>query len=376
MSEQVLYRKYRPKGFDEVVGQEHITRILQNAIKLGRVAHAYLFSGPRGTGKTTIARILAKSVNCEKNKDGMPCNMCDTCKEVASGYSLDLVEVDAASSRGIDEIRELREAVRLAPARAKYKVYIIDEVHMLTKEAFNALLKTLEEPPAHAIFILATTDIQKVPDTIISRCQHFEFKKIPAAAIVERLEGVAKAEGIKAEKEALQLIAFFADGGLRDAESTLGQVLAGHDKPVLEEGDVRFLLGAPEAESVSALIGFIAEKNAARAVELINQVIDEGADPQLYAKLIIRQMRHMMLSAINPQYVVHVASELSEEERSFISAKKDAFTLAELERILKIFVEAYWLSYRTIFPQLPLELAVIDILRDSLQSEKASGKVG
>lgn len=353
MSEQVLYRKYRPKSFDEVVGQEHITRILQNAVRLGRVAHAYLFSGPRGTGKTTIARLLAKSVNCEKNKDGKPCNTCETCNTLASGHSLDLVEIDAASSRGIDEIRELREAVRLSPARAKYKVYIIDEVHMLTKEAFNALLKTLEEPPAHAIFILATTELEKVPETIVSRCQHFEFKKIPAAAIVEKLERVVKAEGIKAEPAALELLAFFADGGLRDAESMLGQVLAGHDKPKLEEKDVRFILGAPEAEFVSALINFVKDKNAAGALELINQVIDEGVDPQLYAKLIIRQVRDMLLDQMK-------------------SKSAGAFSLPELERMLKIFIDAYWNSYRTIFPQLPLELAIVEILRDALLEKEVN----
>ncbi len=367
MSEQVLYRKYRPKSFAEVVGQEHITQILQSALREGRVAHAYLFSGPRGTGKTTVARLLAKSVNCEKGKDGKPCGACDICKEFTSGYTLDLVEVDAASSRGIDEIRELRDAVRLSPARAKYKVYIIDEVHMLTKEAFNALLKTLEEPPAHAIFILATTEVQKVPETIISRCQHFEFKKIRAPAIVERLLDLVKQEKVSAEKEALQLLAFFADGGLRDAESMLGQVLAASGK--LTAADVRLVFGAPAEERVAGLIERIAAKDVPGAMALVGETADEGVDPQLYAKLLAHRARHMLLTRLNPKHVAYAAAEFSPEQRASIEAQRERFSVDELERILKAFLDAYWLSPKSVFPQIPLELAVIDILRDSIEKQ-------
>lgn len=365
MSEQVLYRKYRPQSFTEVVGQEHVTAILQNAIMQGRVAHAYLFSGPRGTGKTTVARLLAKSVNCENAKGGNPCGTCDICKEFAIGHTLDLVEIDAASSRGIDEIRELRDAVRLSPARTKYKVYIIDEVHMLTKEAFNALLKTLEEPPAHAIFILATTELEKVPETIVSRCQHFEFKKIRMAAMVERLEQIVKREHVKAEKDGLRLLAFFADGGLRDAESMLGQVMAGSS--TLTAADVRLVLGAPDEERVHALIQCLAAKDTAGAVRVVNETIDEGTDPQLYAKLLAHHARHMLLARLNTKHLAYAASDLSESARAFIEAEntQPALTADDLERMLKVFLDAYWASFRAVFPQLPLELAVIEYLRDT-----------
>ncbi|OGZ45800.1 MAG: DNA polymerase III, subunit gamma and tau [Candidatus Ryanbacteria bacterium RIFCSPHIGHO2_01_FULL_48_27] len=360
MSEQVLYRKYRPKSFSEIAGQEHIMRVLQNALKLGRIAHAYLFAGPRGTGKTTIARLLAKSVNCPEGKPDEPCNKCEICMEFSSGHALDLVEIDAASSRGIDEIRELREAVRLMPARAKYKVYIIDEVHMLTKEAFNALLKTLEEPPAHAIFILATTELEKVPETIISRCQTFEFKKLSVPVIIKRLEGIVSAEHIKADAEALRLVALFADGGLRDAESMLGQVLASSDKITLE--DVRMILGAPDSEAVEGLVAALLKKDTSRALELIDQTIDQGTDPQFFAKLLVRLTRHLYLFKLNPRHIELAGSELSPEEVSFIKAHQEA-SPEELQKLLKILIDAYWNSFRTVFPQLPLELAVAECLK-------------
>jgi len=369
MSEQVLYRKYRPKSFEEVVGQEHITGILEQAIKQGKIAHAYLFSGPRGTGKTTVARLLAKLANCPNQKNGAPCNKCEICLEFTSGHTLDLVEIDAASSRGIDEIRELREAVRLAPARATYKVYIIDEVHMLTKEAFNALLKTLEEPPAHAIFILATTELHKVPETIISRAQHFEFKKIRTEDIVERLSRILKKEEVKADKDALRLIALFAEGGLRDAESMLGQVLAGRSELSLE--DVRLVLGAPKEEWVQALIAALAAKNAGEAMRVINTTVDEGTDPEFFLKIIIRQVRHLLLSVLNPKYLEEISSELSAEEKKFLQEQVKLFTIPELERMLKAFIDAYWASFRSIIPQIPLELAIVEILRDNLPETKS-----
>jgi DNA polymerase III subunit gamma/tau len=368
MSEQVLYRKYRPQAFADVVGQEHITVLLQNAVKSGRVAHAYLFSGPRGTGKTTVARLLAKAASCENQKNGEPCNICATCKEFAAGSALDLIEIDAASSRGIDDIRELREAVRLSPARAVYKVYIIDEVHMLTKEAFNALLKTLEEPPAHAIFILATTDPEKVPETIISRTQHHEFHKISAPAIFERLSKLAKKEGIAADKDALRLLAVFADGGLRDAESMLGQVAAG--RAALTAEDVRLVLGAPREELVHGFLSSLLQKNAAGAAKTANEAIDQGTDPQVYIMIALRNVRHLLLAKLDPRSVERLAGEQTEAEQKFVAEHAAEITVPQAEHMLKTLINAHTMSYRAVFPQIPLELAIVEILRDSFEENE------
>ncbi|WP_456435360.1 DNA polymerase III subunit gamma/tau [Thermovibrio ammonificans] len=226
MAYLAIPRKYRPQRFDQVVGQDFITKTLKNAIKSGRFAHAYIFAGPRGVGKTTTARIVAKALNCENPTDGEPCNSCPQCLEISKGAHPDVIEVDAATNRGIDQIRELRESVHYAPARGKRKVYIIDEFHMLTKEAFNALLKTLEEPPEHAVFILATTEIDKIPPTILSRCQKFLFRKVPRELIVETLERICRSEGVEFDREALELIAVASEGCIRDAESLLDQAIA------------------------------------------------------------------------------------------------------------------------------------------------------
>src|SRR3989344_3003758 len=252
-----LYRKYRPQVFSEIIGQEHVVQILTNAITAAKISHAYLFSGPRGSGKTTIARLLAKAVNCEDKKDYEPCNKCPSCLEINQGRSLDLIEIDAASHRGIDEIRELKEGIKFTPTKSKYKVFIIDESHQLTKEAANALLKTLEEPPSHAIFILATTEIQKMIPTVISRCQRFDFRRLTLPEILKRLEIISKKENLQIEKEALEVIALNSGGSFRDAEGLLDQVIifSGKEKEIKAE-DIKDFLGIVDTQLISQLVDF------------------------------------------------------------------------------------------------------------------------
>ncbi|TFG35406.1 MAG: DNA polymerase III subunit gamma/tau, partial [Parcubacteria group bacterium] len=265
MSNLVLYRKYRPQTFGEIIGQEHVVKTLSNALASGKVSHAYLFSGPRGSGKTTIARVMAKSLNCSDRKAGdfEPCNKCSSCLEIGEGRSMDLIEIDAASHRGIEEMKELINGIQFSPSKSNYKVFIIDECHQLSKEAANALLKTLEEPPGHAVFILATTELHKMISTILSRCQRFDFRKLTVAEIVRRLEILIGNEKARIEKPALELIAINASGSIRDAESLLGQVLTFEDsssKQEIKAEKVKDLLGLVEISLISKFAGFLFEK--------------------------------------------------------------------------------------------------------------------
>lgn len=271
----VLARRYRPQRFEDVVGQEPVAKALVNALQSNRVAHAYLFTGARGVGKTSMARILAKALNCEKGPTAEPCNQCDICRAITDGSDLDVVEIDGASNRQIDDIRELRQNVRVKAGRARYRIYIIDEVHMLTKEAFNALLKTLEEPPPHVKFIFATTDVQKVPVTILSRCQRFDFAGIGVPQIIERLKGVVESEGMKADDEALELVARRAGGSMRDAQSLLDQLLAfGGDQ--LTSDQVHALLGTAPAEKVAELAAAALQHDAKKCLELVDREVQSG----------------------------------------------------------------------------------------------------
>ena len=372
MPELVLYRKYRPKTFKEIVGQEHIVKTLTNALKLDRIAHAYLFTGPRGTGKTTIARLLAKAINCENRNGFEPCNQCPSCLEINENRALDLIEIDAASNRGIDEIRELRDGIKFTPTRLKYKVFIIDEVHMLTKEAFNALLKTLEEPPSHAVFILATTEVQKVPQTIISRCQRFDFVKIPVLKIIERLKYICEKEKINIEDEALKLIAFQGEGALRDSEGLLGQISVLYtqnrpqDKITLK--DVQEFLGVADISAVSKLVDLISSKKLSEAIFHINQIMDNGYDINQFIKHLIGYFHKMMLLKVDRNLYKLTAPELTEEQLSVIIRQGENFSSSDLNKILRILLDTENEMKFSNSPQIPLELALIEIIGLSEQA--------
>jgi len=283
MSYQVTARKWRPQKFEEVVYQDHVSKTLKNSIEKGRVSHAYLFSGPRGTGKTTMARILAKALNCETGPTPSPCGECDNCREIRNSMSFDVIEIDGASNRGVNDIRELRENVNFAPVKAKYKIYIIDEVHMLTKEAFNALLKTLEEPPPHVVFIFATTEAHQVPDTILSRCQKYFFKKIPVDPIVRQLKNIIQHEGYRVSDRALFPIARAAEGSMRDAQSLMDQVISFSDSrkggdTEISEMDALSILGIVPVESYAVLLGSIAAADTAAVMAEVHRISIMGAD--------------------------------------------------------------------------------------------------
>lgn len=299
MAHLALYREFRPQRFADVVGQQHITRTLRNALMNNRIHHAYLLSGPRGTGKTTVARILAKAVNCLNLQDGEPCNECSACRSIMAGETMDLIEIDAASNRGVEEIRDLRDKVKYAPAELKRKVYIIDEVHMLTEAAFNALLKTLEEPPAHAMFILATTEKHKLPVTILSRCQCFDYHRLSTYEIVQRLEQVCRACGVAAAPEALTAIARQAEGGMRDALSLLDQVMAYAEEGQITLEDTLHVLGAAPLEQFLELDQRLTTGNVGAALLLLDELIRQGKDLRQLVRDYMAHMRDLLLYKVD-----------------------------------------------------------------------------
>ena len=355
MSYLVLARKYRPQTFDEVTGQEHITDLLKRAITSNRIHHAYLFCGPRGIGKTSCARILAKSLNCEKGPTFKPCGECVACQEITRGSSFDVLEIDGASNRGIDEIRTLRENVKFAPSAGKYKIYIVDEVHMLTAEAFNALLKTLEEPPAHVKFIFATTAPQKVPATIISRCQRFDFKRISVETIVATMAAISKKEKFTIDQDALYAIAKAAQGSLRDALSILDQLSALSDEGI-EAKDVFSMLGMVETQFLFDLTGALAQKNCPLALEILEKIIDQGKDIKQLNKDLIEHFRNLM--------VVKIGGKALGKLIDYPAAIKDMylnqcaqFTLKDILRAIDTLIETQDIAGITESARMPLEVA-------------------
>ena len=297
MSYQVLARKWRPQTFEEVVGQETVTKTLQNAIKSERVAHAFLFAGVRGVGKTTTARILAKALNCQEGPTPSPCGECVSCRDITEVNSIDVLEIDAASNTGVDNIRELRESARYGTARDRFKIFIIDEAHMLSNAAFNALLKTLEEPPPHVKFILATTEYAKIPVTIASRCQQYDFKPIPFSLILERLELLRKEEGIEISEHSLRAIVSVAEGSMRDAQSALDQIIAFGGKQISDEA-VRVLLGVVDEKAILSLVDVVLERDVKILVEQVQELVNSGVDPRNFCRKLIHHVRNLMVCRV------------------------------------------------------------------------------
>jgi DNA polymerase-3 subunit gamma/tau len=355
MSYLVLARKYRPQNFEELVGQTHITELLRKSIESGRIAHAFLFCGPRGIGKTSCARILAKSLNCQNGPTLKPCGECPACLEIANGNSFDVIEIDGASNRGIDEIRTLRENVKFAPSYGRFKIYIVDEVHMLTSDAFNALLKTLEEPPEHVKFIFATTEVQKVPATIISRCQRFDFKRIQVEIIMANLKSICVKENLKANEEALFAIAKASQGSMRDALSILDQLGALSDKGI-DAADVFSMLGMVEIEFLFDLTDALIARNCIKALDTFNQIIERGKDIKQLGKDLTEHFRHLMIvkvGGVSLNGLIDYPSGVKQR----LAAQAEKITIAGILKAIELFIEAQETAKVMETLRMPLEVA-------------------
>ena len=361
----VFALKWRPKNFDEVIGQEHIVSTLKNSLVKNRLAHAYLFCGPRGVGKTSLARILAKSLNCKNGPTLTPCQVCPACVEIAQSRSMDVIEIDGASNRGIDEIRTLRENVKFSPVSGKFKIYIIDEVHMLTPEAFNALLKTLEEPPEFVKFIFATTHPHKVIPTILSRCHRFDFRRIPVTEIIAQLEKIVKEENIAIDKEVLFAIAKSSDGSLRDAESILDQLVSfAKEKVTLK--DVISVLGVVEQDALFEITDKIIQKDALAALELFNKIIDEGKDTGVFLSYLIEHFRNLMVAKISraDSRLIDLPQDICER----LLKQADAFTLDEIFSTFNVMVNTQETAKRMDSVRIPLEISLVKLAQEKKDS--------
>ena len=346
MSYQVLARKYRPQRFSEVIGQEHVTRTLRNAIEQARIAHGYIFSGHRGIGKTTVARILAMALNCRSAEKPVaePCGVCDSCVEIRAGNSVDVIEIDAATNRGIDEIRELREAARYRPARDRYKIYILDEAHQITDAAFNALLKTLEEPPGHVIFMLATTQPEDIPQTIRSRCQHFSFRAVSFDQIVSQLRDLSTRENIPSEDDALALLAEAGDGSMRDALSLLDQAIASSEGPLTAEC-VRQLIGVAPSGTLEEILKAVAESDSQAILHITDRLLTEGQNPVPFTRQLVRFLRNALVSKVSGANSSLL--QISTDERNRIARIAALFSEEDLARHLQIMLRTHAeLGYR------------------------------
>lgn len=359
MSRRALYLKWRPGTFEEIIGQEPVTRTLRQAIDQGKISHAYLFCGPRGTGKTSTARILAKAVNCI-GEGPHPCNACAICQAINDGSLIDLIEIDAASHTGVDNVRELRDKVGFRPNQARYKVYIIDEVHMLSSAAFNALLKTLEEPPPHVIFVLATTEPHRVPATVISRCQRFDFRYVPASTIAAHLRQIAAVEGLRIEDEALELIAVHAAGGVRDALSLLDQLTAYGDAEIRAE-HVRALLGIGSTELVARFVDALLARDVRAGLEVIDTLVDQGVPLRQFNAELLEYLRGMLLvKAGGESRLLHMSPEASRR----LAEQAEKLDLAGWARLVELFSQSAQGLKTSLQPQLPLELALVQAVSE------------
>ena len=363
MDYQVSARKYRPGTFDDVIGQSHVVQTLMNSIATKRIAHAFLFSGTRGVGKTTVARILAKALNCEQGPTGTPCNTCANCQEITQGTSVDVVEIDGASNTSVDDVREIRENVKFTPFRGQYRVYIIDEVHMLSNSAFNALLKTLEEPPSHVVFIFATTEIHKIPATILSRCQHYNFRRISKAEIARRLRHVADQDGLSIEDRSLLALARASEGSMRDGLSLLDQIIAFGGKTIRHE-DLEALLGAVPQERIRAMVEAVIQQDSAKALQVIAALLDQGHDVRAYCADLVEYVRNMLVAAVVPSGPeLRSLIEATEEDLTQLVRDAGRFTVEQLQDLFRMYAAAEDSLRVSAHPRFVLETAAVRATR-------------